>query len=135
MDIQSVSDAEIVTIHPDTEVLTCQKLPYFVGVSAQTTGSRGLSMQLVVIPPGASAIPHFHAHFETAIYILEGEVETRYGVNLEKSMINRTGDFIFIPPGVPHTPTNLSKTEPARALVARNDPSDQENVVLYDIQK
>jgi len=46
-------------------------------------------------------------------------------------VINEPGDFLFIP-SVPYQPYNLSQTEPARALVSRNDPNEQENVVLYD---
>ena len=130
---QPLGDAELITIRPDTEVMTCQKLPYFIGISEQTTGSTGLSMHLVVIPPGANATPHFHQGFETGIYVLEGQVETRYGRNLEKSQINQAGDFLFIPPGIPHTAINLSQTQPARAIVARNDPNEQENVVPYSI--
>ena len=94
---QPIGDAELITIRPDTEVMTRQKLPYFIGISEQTTGSTGLSMHLVVIPPGANATPHFHQGFETGIYVLEGQVETRYGRNLEKSQINQAGDFLFIP--------------------------------------
>ena len=47
-------------------------------------------------------------------------------------MINQTGDFLFIPPDLPHQPRNLSSTEPAMAIVARNDPNEQEDVVPYD---
>lgn len=130
----AIPDAELVTIRPDAEVMTRQRLPYFLGISGQTAGTTGLSMHLVVIPAGATAAPHFHQGFETGIYVLEGEVETRYGKHLEKSCINRAGDFLYIPPGVPHTATNLSLTEPARAIVARNDPNEQENVVPYSIQ-
>ncbi|GAB4160024.1 MAG: hypothetical protein Fur0046_39260 [Cyanobacteria bacterium J069] len=123
---------EIITVRPAAETLTRQRLPYFVGISGNTAGTQGISMNLVIIPPGASAEPHFHRDYETAIYILEGRVETRYGLGLKQSVIHETGDFLFIPPGVPHQPHNLSDTEPARALVARNDPNEQENVVLYD---
>ena len=49
-------------------------------------------------------------------------------------MINEAGDFLYIPAGVPHQPHNLSDTEPAHAIVSRNDPNEQENVVLYDPQ-
>ena len=73
-----------------------------------------------------------HRGYETAIYVLEGRVETRYGAGLRKSVIHEAGDFIFIPADVPHQPVNLSNTEPARALVARNDPNEQESVVVYD---
>jgi uncharacterized RmlC-like cupin family protein len=124
--------AEIITVRPDTDTMTRQRLPYFVGISAATAGAQGISMNLVVIPPASSAEPHFHRDFETAIYLIEGRVETRYGEGLKQSVINEAGDFIFIPPGVPHQPFNLSATAPARALVARNDANEQENVVLYD---
>ncbi|GAB4469291.1 MAG: hypothetical protein OHK0037_27420 [Elainellaceae cyanobacterium] len=126
------NDGEIITVRPDAETLTRQRLPYFVGISGNTAGTKGISMNLVIIPPGAAAEPHFHRDYETAIYILEGRVETRYGLGLKQSIINETGDFLFIPPGVPHQPHNLSTIEPARALVSRNDPNEQENVVLYD---
>lgn len=125
--------AEIVTLRPDTEILSRQKLPYFVGISGDTAGTQGISMNLIVIPPGGAAEPHFHSGYETAIYLLKGRVETRYGENLEKSVTNEAGDFIFIPPNVPHQPHNLSQTEAAQAIVARNDPNEQENVVLYPL--
>ena len=89
-------------------------------------------MHLVVIPPGARADPHAHRGYETAIYVLEGRVETRYGPGLAASVVSEAGDFLFIPPGVPHEAINLSATEPARAIVARNDPAEQDNVVPYE---
>jgi uncharacterized RmlC-like cupin family protein len=107
-------------------------LPNFVGISGANTGAQHLSMNLVVIPPGGAAQPHVHRGYETAIYLLEGRVETRYGAGLRKSVIHEAGDFIFIPADVPHQPVNLSATEPAKALVARNDPNEQESVVVYD---
>jgi uncharacterized RmlC-like cupin family protein len=88
-------------------------------------------MNMVVIPPGASAEPHLHVGFETAIYLLQGRVETRYGENLARSEINEEGDFIFIPAGVPHQPVNLSATDAAIAIVARNNANEQETVQLY----
>lgn len=119
-------------IRPDRQVLTRQRLPYFVGISAQTVGSRGLSMHVVVIPPGGSAAPHRHRAYETGIYVLEGSVETRYGERLAETIVSVAGDFLYIPPDVPHQARNLSDSEPARAIVARNDANEQENVVPYD---
>ena len=58
-------------------------------------------------------------------------METRYGHNLQQSVINVAGDFIFIPAGVPHQPINLSDSETAIAIVARNDPNEQESVQAY----
>ena len=69
---EEATPTEIVTVRPTREVMSKQRLPYFFGVSEETSGARGLSMSLVVIPPGASAEPHYHRGFETAIYILEG---------------------------------------------------------------
>lgn len=123
---------EIVTVRPSQEVLTKQQLPYFLGISRDTTGAKHLSMNLVVIPPGAKAEPHFHKEFETGIYVLQGRVETRFGEGLKKSVINETGDFVFIPPNLPHQPFNLSDTETAIGIVVRNDPQEQENVVPYE---
>jgi uncharacterized RmlC-like cupin family protein len=112
--------------------MTRQRLPYFVGIYSDTAGSRSLSMTLVVIPPGATAEPHVHRGYETAIYVLKGRVETRYGRSLRHSVVNEAGDFVYIPADVPHQPRNLSADEPATAIVARSDAGESESVVLYD---
>jgi uncharacterized RmlC-like cupin family protein len=126
--------SEIVTIaHESTAAtMTRQQLPNFVGISEGNAGAQGISMNLVVIPPGGAAQPHLHRGYETAIYLLKGRVETRYGAGLRKSVTNEAGDFIFIPVDVPHQPVNLSTTEPAHAIVARNDANEQESVEPYD---
>lgn len=118
-------------LHPDREVMTWQRLPYFVGISGQTVGATGLSMHIVVIPPGARAEPHLHVGYETGIYVLEGRVATRWGEALEHEVISEAGDFLFVPPGIPHEAINLSDTEPARAVVARNDAAEQDRVEPY----
>jgi uncharacterized RmlC-like cupin family protein len=63
--------------------------------------------------------------------VLRGRVETRFGEGLAQSVINEAGDFMFIPASVPHQPVNLSATEPALAIVARNSANEQESVVPY----
>jgi uncharacterized RmlC-like cupin family protein len=126
-----MTEPTVMTVRPDHEVLTRQRLPYFIGVSAETVGARGLSMHLVVIPPGASSEAHAHRGYETAIYVLEGRVRTRYGPRLECSMDSEAGDFLYIPPDMPHVAINLSDTQAARAIVSRNDPAEQDNVVPY----
>jgi uncharacterized RmlC-like cupin family protein len=108
----SPSEGErIITVRPSEKVLSRQKLPYFVGISEATAGAKGLSMNLIIIPPGEAAEPHRHQGFETAIYLLEGRVETRYGKGLRHSLINEAGDFVFIPADIPHQPFNLSATK------------------------
>jgi len=127
----SKTEAKVTGLRPDREVLTRQRLPYFIGISGQTVGATGLSMHLIVIPPGARAEPHLHIGYETGIYVLEGTVLTRWGANLDKEVVSRAGDFLFVPPGVPHEAINLSSTEVARAVVARNDPAEQDKVEPY----
>ena len=122
----------VVRVRPEESITTKQNLPYFVGISQETVGAKGLSMNMVVIPPGGSPKAHYHKDFETAIYLLKGRVETWFGKNLKESMINEEGDFVYIPPGVPHKPINLSKTETALAIVSRNDPNEHENVIAYE---
>jgi uncharacterized RmlC-like cupin family protein len=122
---------EVRGLKPDREVMTRQRLPYFIGISGQTVDATALSMHLVVIPPGARAEPHIHVGYETGIYVLEGRVCTRWGSSLEHEVISEAGDFLFVPPGVPHAAINLSETEPARAIVARNHPAEQDLVEPY----
>jgi uncharacterized RmlC-like cupin family protein len=125
------TSAKLQPLRPDREIVTKQKLPYFVGISGQTVGASGLSMHLVVIPPGARSDPHIHVGHETGIYVLEGTVRTRWGADLENEIVSQAGDFLFVPPGVPHEAINLSATEPARAVVARNHPAEQDLVEPY----
>jgi uncharacterized RmlC-like cupin family protein len=122
---------EIRVVRPDPEATVRQQLDYFLGVSGETCGSTGLAMHLVVVPPGGRAEPHYHDGYETAIYQLEGRVETRFGEALERSVVTQAGDFLFVPPGVPHLAVNLSETERAVALIARNDAGEHERVVSY----
>ena len=129
----SASPLSVQAVCPTEEVASLQRLPYFLGISGASVGATGLSMHLVVIPPGAKAEPHLHLGYETGIFVLEGTVLTRWGANLENEVVSRPGEFLFIPPGVPHDATNLSATEPARAVVARNDPAEQDRVVPYTV--
>lgn len=122
----------IVTVRPDADTITRQRLRYFIGISGPTAGATGLSLSLVVIPPGARSEPHLHRGYETAIYVLQGRVETRYGPGLRNSVVNEAGDFLFIPADLLHQAINLSDREPAHAIVARNDPNEAENVVLHE---
>jgi uncharacterized RmlC-like cupin family protein len=126
------AEQKVMVIKTPPEIFTRQKLPNFVGISGNTVGARGLSMNLVIIPPGASAEPHLHKDFESAVYVLKGRVETRYGPGLKESVITEAGDFLFIPPNIPHQPINLSPTEAVQAIVVRNTPNEQEHVILYD---
>ena len=109
-----------------------QGFDYFAGISAESAGSAGLCMHRLDIPPGGAARPHLHERHETAIFVLSGRAEMRYGDGLRERLEVRAGDFLFIPAGMPHLPYNPSEDEPCTAVLARTDPNEQESVVLLD---
>ena len=121
----------VVVVRPDEEVMGRQALRFFVGISAGSAGARNISMNLVVVPAGGAAEPHSHRGFETAVYLMKGRVKVRHGARLSESVVLETGDFLFIPADVPHQPVNLSASEPAFALVARNDANEQESIERF----
>jgi uncharacterized RmlC-like cupin family protein len=107
-------------------------IEYKVGLSAKNVGASKLSMNVATIPPAGVAYAHIHVGFELMLYILEGKVRHEYGPDLEHSIENEAGDFIFIEPGVPHEVFNLSQTDPVVAVVARSDASEWENIIPYE---
>ena len=131
--MEATSQPSLIAIRPDREVLTKQRLPYFIGISGDTAGAAGLSMHLVVIPAGARSEPHLHLDHEAAIYVLEGRVQTFFGPDLTESVISEAGDFLFVPPNVPHVAVNLSSTEAARAIVSRNTAAEQDKIRVYQV--
>lgn len=104
---------------------------YKHGLSAKNVGSRQLSMNVAVVPPGAVAYAHVHVGFEVMLYILEGRVRHEYGPDLQYTVDHEAGDFIFIEPGVPHEVLNLSTTDPVVAVVARSSASEWDEIVDY----
>ncbi len=124
----------IVRIRPDSKILSKQNLPYFVGVSADTSGATGISLNLVIIPANSAAEPHLHRGYETAIYMMKGDAEVRYGGNLEESLMVIEGDFLYIPANLLHQPINHTD-EPVHAIVARTDSNEQESVELFKINE
>lgn len=127
----ATSSAQAMTVvRPDEEILSRQSLPYFLGVSGVSTGATGISMNLVIIPPRGAAEPHLHRGYETAVYMMKGRVDVRYGDDLEELLVLEQGDFLFIPADMPHQPVNHGD-EPALAIVARNDANEQESVEIF----
>ena len=120
----------VVIVRPDSEVMSRQALPYYVGISAASAGAQAISMNLVVIPAGGEAEPHLHRGYETSVYLLSGELDVRFGPSLLECLVMRAGDFLYLPPDMPHQPVNRSADTPAFALVARNDGNEQESVEL-----
>ncbi len=104
---------------------------YKAGLSEKNTNAQKLSMNVATVAPGAIAYAHIHRDFELMLYIMQGNVRHIYGENLENTVDNVAGDFIYIEPGVPHEVYNLSDTEPVVAVVARSDASEWQNIVPY----
>src|SRR5262245_35642900 len=77
----------IVTVRVTEATQSKQALPIFPGISGKTAGAKTLSLLKVVIPPGGSAEAHVHRGFESAIYLLQGRVETRYGEGLDRKRV------------------------------------------------
>ncbi len=117
-------------VRPGGRFVGRQGTEFLPGVSAESVGAVGICLHLSVIPPGARAKAHLHAHHETAIYVLDGEVDTWFGAGLDQRITAGPGDFIYIPAGMPHLPVNRSASRPVTVVLARTDPNDQESVVL-----
>lgn len=115
---------------PETKNQAKQGMPQFFGVSELSTGAKHLSLNLTAFGPGGQAKTHRHRDYETAIYTISGQIMLYHGDALEIESIMEPGSFCFIPADVPHIAFNLSLTEPATAVTARNDPREQENVVM-----
>ena len=110
-------------------------IKYKLGLSGKNAGSRHLSMNVAVVPPGAVAFAHIHVDFEVMLYILEGRVRHEYGPDLKFSVDHAAGDFIFIEPGVPHEVLNLSETDPVVAVVSRSSAAEWDDIVDYPSQR
>jgi uncharacterized RmlC-like cupin family protein len=115
---------------PDAAKADVTGFEYRAGVVAETVGCERLALQLVRIQPGVRSQAHSHGDHESAAYVLEGEVVTWFGEGLIKHATARPGDFVFIPPNVPHVAANYGDVD-AVALMARSDPAAQENVKTY----
>ena len=122
--------ADCMLLRAGKPFISKQGLSYAPAVSAETVGASAIHMQLLTMPPGARAKAHKHEAHETAIYVLSGEGAMYYGDKLERHMLARAGDFIYIPANMPHLPYNMSQSEPCIAVIARTDPNEQESVVL-----
>jgi len=104
---------------------------YTPGISSQTVGSLGLWLGSVVLPPGGRTKAHVHDSHESAFYLVSGEeVELWTGQRLEEKATAKAGDYLYIPPGVPHVAVNRSASASAMFVGARTDPNEQESVVM-----
>src|ERR1700730_11720428 len=83
-----------------------QGLTYLAGLTGDSVGSAGISMTVLVLPDGARARTHLHRGIETAVYVMEGRSEMFYGDRLQEHVEATAGDYVYIPPDVPHLVVN-----------------------------
>jgi uncharacterized RmlC-like cupin family protein len=104
---------------------------YLPGISAESAGAKALWLGMVTLPPGQRTKAHVHAQHETAFYMVSGdEVEMWSGDQLQYRDVLKSGDYLFIPPNVPHVAVNRGQA-PAVFIGSRNEPTAQESVVMY----
>jgi len=93
-------------------------------ISQATTGATSIYMGHFRVPPGAQSRPHYHANCESAVYMLSGRLEVRWGDHLEQTLTLEPGDMVFVPPRETHILHNRSEAEPAEYVVARDAPTE-----------
>ena len=90
-------------------------------------GAEKLWAGTVTIPPDAKTGAHHHGDLESIIYVVRGRARMRWGDSLEYVAEAGPGDFIYVPPYVPHQEINASADEPLECVLVR---SGQEPVVV-----
>ena len=93
-------------------------------ISQATAGAHNIYMGVFRVPAGARSRPHYHANCESAVYMLSGKLEVKWGQHLEESVVIGPGDMVYVPPRETHILENLSDTEPAEYVVARDAPTE-----------
>src|SRR5512132_658657 len=91
------------------------------------TGASKLWAGTVTIHANAKTGAHHHGPVESVIYVVRGRARMRWGEQLEFTAEAGPGDFIWVPPFVPHQEINASQTEALECVLLR---SGQEPVVV-----
>ncbi len=83
-------------------------------------GAEKLWAGTVTIHAGAKTGAHHHGALESVIYVLKGRARMRWGEALEFTAEAGPGDFIYVPPFVPHQEINASSDEPLECVLVRS---------------
>lgn len=95
-------------------------------VSRELAGSQGIWAGVTIVGPQVASGKHHHGELETVIYVVSGHGRIRWGEQLEFVEDVDPGDFIYVPPFVPHQEINPG-SEPSQWVIVRNS---QEPVVI-----
>ena len=96
-------------------------------INLARVGAQKIWAGTVHIRPNAKTGAHHHGALESVIYVLKGRARMRWGAKLEYVAEAGPGDFIFVPPYVPHQEINASTDETLECVLVR---SDNEAVVV-----
>ena len=99
----------------------------YSAVAKKNTGAEKIWAGKVDIEPNAKTGAHHHGELESVIYVLSGQAKMRWGNKLEFEKYAYAGDFIFVPPFVPHQEINASKDEILKCILFR---SGQDPIVV-----
>jgi uncharacterized RmlC-like cupin family protein len=123
-------DRGIRIVHSDQLDLNTPQTPGMTRAAAITfarAGAQKLWAGTVIVQPAARTGPHHHGELETVLYIVRGRARFRWGDRLEFVAEAAPGDFIYVPPFVPHQELNATTDQPVEAVVVR---SGQEPIVV-----
>jgi len=120
--IRIVRAGELDTNTPQTPGMTRA-----AAITHASTGAVKLWAGTVVVEPNVKTGAHHHGELETVLYIVKGRARFRWGDRLEFVAEAGPGDFVYVPPFVPHQEMNARVDEPVEAVVVR---SGQEPVVV-----
>jgi len=120
--IRIVRAGELDTNTPQTPGMTRA-----AAITHAAAGARKLWAGTVVVQPDAKTGAHHHGELETVLYIVKGRARFRWGEKLEFAEEAGPGDFVYVPPFVPHQEINARRDQPVEAVVVR---SGQEPVVV-----
>jgi uncharacterized RmlC-like cupin family protein len=95
-------------------------------------GAQKIWAGTVSIQPNAKTGAHHHGALESVIYVVRGKARMRWGEHLEYVAEAGPGDFIYVPPFVPHQEINASPSEPLECVLVRSD--NEAVVVNLDIE-
>ena len=93
-------------------------------ISQATAGAHNIYMGVFRVPAAARSRPHYHADCESAVLMLSGELDVRWGEHLEESVRIGPGDLVYVPPRETHVLENPSADRPAEYVVARDAPTE-----------
>jgi uncharacterized RmlC-like cupin family protein len=101
-------------------------------INAARVGAQKIWAGTVRIEANAKTGAHHHGPLESVIYVVRGRARMRWGEHLEFVAEAGPGDFIYVPPYVPHQEINASTAEPLECVLVRSD--NEAVVVNLDIE-